>query len=186
MSMRLKKVCNAATTVLVFLVVILALLLVGVRLTGLKVYTVLSGSMEPTYHVGSLIYVKNAEHRRIKSGDVITFMLNENTVATHRVTEVIPDKKEPGIYCYRTKGDANESEDAGLVEHRNVIGTPVLTIPYLGYVAGCIQSPPGRYAAISVGAILLLLVFIPDFIAAGHKKSKQNRQTQNQSADPST
>ena len=50
-----KKIWNGFTTVLVCLVVILAVLLVGVRLVGFQVFTVLSGSMEPTYHVGRVI-----------------------------------------------------------------------------------------------------------------------------------
>ena len=57
MSKQVQKVCNAISTVAVVLVVILALLLVGVRLVGLRPMCVLSGSMEPTYHTGSLIYV---------------------------------------------------------------------------------------------------------------------------------
>ena len=56
--MLLRKIWNAVSTALVVLVVILALLLVGARLVGLQVFTVLSGSREPTYHTGSLIYVK--------------------------------------------------------------------------------------------------------------------------------
>ena len=57
----LKTVWNAITTVLVALVVVLAILLVGVRVVGLTPYVVLSGSMEPTYHTGSLIYVKKVD-----------------------------------------------------------------------------------------------------------------------------
>ena len=41
----------------------------------------------------------------------------------------------------------------------------MFTIPYLGYVADYIQHPPGMYVAISAGAILLLLVFLPDLFA---------------------
>ena len=55
--MKFKKIWNVVSTVLVAAVVLLAVLLVGVRLFGLQVYTVLSGSMEPAYPVGSLIYV---------------------------------------------------------------------------------------------------------------------------------
>ena len=55
MPKQVQRVWNAATTVLVVLVVILALLLVGVRLVGFRPMCVLSGSMEPTYHTGSLI-----------------------------------------------------------------------------------------------------------------------------------
>ena len=76
---------------------------------------------------------------------------------------------------FRTKGDANDSPDGGLVHYKNVIGVPVFTIPYLGYVANYIQQPPGMYVAISAGAILLLLVFLPDLFSDDKKKpSKQS------------
>lgn len=137
-----KKTWNIISTVLVALVVLLALLLVGARIFGLQVFTVLSGSMEPAYHTGSLIYVKKVDPYAIEPGQVITFMLDENTVATHRVVGVVPDEEDSSVIRFRTKGDANESEDGGLVHYKNVIGTPVFTIPYLGYVASYIQHPP--------------------------------------------
>ena len=46
----IKKIWNIITNIIVVLAVILAVALVGVRLVGLQVFTVLSGSMEPTYH----------------------------------------------------------------------------------------------------------------------------------------
>ena len=166
----IKKVWNAITTVLVILIVILAVLLVGVRLAGFRVFTVLSGSMEPTYHVGSLIYVKDVEYRQLEAGDVITFMLDENTVATHRIIQVVPDEDEPEVLRYATQGDANDAPDGTLVHYKNVIGTPVFTIPKLGYVANYIQNPPGTYIAISGAAILLLLMFLPDLFSEDEPK----------------
>ena len=160
--MTAKKLLQIISTILVALVVLLAVALVGVRLAGIRTFTVLSGSMEPTYHVGSLIYVKKVDSAAIRPGQVITFMLDENTVATHRVVEVVPDEDDPSTLRFRTKGDANEAEDARLVHYKNVIGTPVFSIPYLGYATNYIQHPPGMYVAISAGAILLLLMFLPD------------------------
>ena len=55
MNKSLKKIWNVIRGILVALVVILALLLVGARVVGLQVFTVLSGSMEPTYHTGALL-----------------------------------------------------------------------------------------------------------------------------------
>lgn len=166
----IKKVWNAITTVLVILIVILAVLLVGVRLAGFQVFTVLSGSMEPTYHVGSLIYVKDVDYRQLEAGDVITFMLDENTVATHRIIQVVPDEDEPEVLRFATQGDANDAPDGTLVHYKNVIGTPVFTIPKLGYVANYIQNPPGTYIAISGAAILLLLMFLPDLFSEDEPK----------------
>lgn len=173
MNAKLKKTWNIISTVLVAVVVILALLLAGARLLGMQVFTVLSGSMEPTYHTGSIIYVKKIATEDIQPGTVITFMLDEDTVATHRVTAVVPDEEDPTVVRFRTKGDANNAEDGSLVHYKNVIGTPVFTIPGLGYVANYIQHPPGAYVAISAAAVLLLLVFLPDVLAPEKKKSAE-------------
>ena len=164
MNKTLKTIWNAVTWVIVAAAVLLAVLLVGARLVGLRTFTVLSGSMEPTYHTGSLIYVKKVDAANLSEGTAITFMLDEDTVATHRIVGVVPDEDEPGVVRYRTKGDANEVEDGSLVHYKNVIGTPVFSIPKLGYVANYIQHPPGTYVTISVGAMVLLLMFLPELI----------------------
>lgn len=172
----MKKVINVISTVLVVAMVLLAVLLVGVRLVGFRVFTVLSGSMEPTYHTGALIYVREVDPFTLKAGDVITFLLDEDTVATHRVVEVVPDEEDASVIRFRTKGDANETEDGSLVHYKNVVGTSVFTIPYLGYVANYIQKPPGIYVAICGGAILLILVFLPDIFSDG-KKNEDKKET---------
>ena len=173
---KIKKIWNVISTVLVVLVVVVALLLVGVRLVGFNVFTVLSGSMEPTYHTGSVIYVKDVDYRDLEAGDVITFMLDEDTIATHRIVEVIPNEEDPTVLRYRTKGDANDVEDGGLVHYKNVVGSPVFTIPYLGYVASYIQQPPGMYIAISGGAILVALTFLPDLFAKEEPKEEPKEE----------
>lgn len=173
MSRLVVKIANWVATAAVAVVVILAILLVGVRLIGMQVFTVLSGSMEPTYHVGALIYVKKVDPMELQSGDVITFMLDEDTVATHRIVEVVPDEQDPSVIRFRTKGDANDAVDGSLVHYKNVLGTPVFTIPKLGYLASYIQNPPGTYVAISVGAVLLALVFLPDIFGGDDKPAKK-------------
>ena len=173
---------NIISTVLVALVVLLALLLVGARLFGLQVFTVLSGSMEPTYHTGSLIYVKKVDPYTIRNGQVITFMLDEDTIATHRVVGIVPDEEDASVIRFRTKGDANETEDGGLVHYKNVIGTPVFTIPYLGFVANYIQHPPGMYVAIAAGAVLLMLTFLPDVFAPEEKTETEPKPKRRRAA----
>ncbi len=158
----LAKIWSAVTWVIVVLAILLALLLIGTRLIGITPYAVLSGSMEPTYMTGSLIYVKKVDCSTLTVGDPITFMLNEKTVATHRIIEIIPDENDPTVFRFFTKGDANENPDGSSVHSNNVIGKPIFTIPYLGYVSNFISNPPGMYLAIGAGAILIILVFLPD------------------------
>ena len=175
MGKTVKGIWNVITTILVTVVVILAVLLAGVRLLGLQVFTVLSGSMEPVYHVGSLIYVKEADPYGLRVGDDITFLLDEDTVATHRIIEVVPDEEDPTVVRFRTQGVANSAPDGSLVHYKNVIGTPVFTIPQLGYVASYIQNPPGTYIAISAGAVLLMLVFLPDLFGDGEETKRKKK-----------
>jgi signal peptidase len=177
-----KKVWGVFSTVLVAAAVILALLLAGARLLGMQVFTVLSGSMEPAYHVGSLIYVKSVEPSEVQLGDPITFVLNEQlTVATHRVVGIEVD--EEGVIRFQTKGDANNSVDGGLVHQENLLGEPVFTIPYLGYVAEFIQNPPGTYITIAAGAVLILLLFLPELIEAFTEDDKEKGKVAEQLAN---
>lgn len=173
-----KKVWNITTSILVGLVVLVAIALVGVRLVGITPYTILSGSMEPNYPTGSLIYVKEANTSELEAGEVITFMMDEDTIATHRIVNVVPDEEDPSTLRFETQGDANEHPDSTLVHWKNVIGTPVFCIPYLGYFVSYIQSPPGLYIGICAGAFILLLFFLPDLFGSDdeEKAEKQRKQ----------
>lgn len=166
-----KKIWDIFGWIFVICVSVLAVLLVGVRLIGLKPYTVLSGSMEPVYHVGSLIYVKSAAPEDIKVGDPITFILNKNLdIATHRVVSIDTDKQ-----YFQTKGDANNAEDSTPVHFENLVGTPVFTIPYLGYFSNWISHPPGLYIGISVLFSMVVLIFLPDMLRRAEAADRRSR-----------
>lgn len=169
----MKKIWNGISMVLVAVMVLVAILLAGARLVGLQVFTVISGSMEPNYHIGSIIYVQKVEPETLKEGDVITFMLSENTVATHRIIEILPDENDPTVLRFRTKGDANQVEDSNPVHCKNVLGKVVATIPYLGYVSDFVQHPPGTYITLGAAAIMILVVFLPDILMPEKKKEAQ-------------
>jgi len=154
------KIWDSISTVLVALVAVFAVFLLGSRLVGLRVFNVLSGSMEPTYSVGDLLYVKEVDPDSVQVGDPITFVLNEDlVVATHRVVKVDGENRQ-----FYTKGDANETEDASPVHFNNLVGVPIFAIPLLGYVSAFIQNPPGMYIAIGLGVLLLAVVFLPDML----------------------
>ena len=74
----IRKIANGLSTVVMVLVVLLALTLVGGRLFGMQTYAVLSGSMEPAYPTGALLYVRKVDPADIQPGQVITFLLDEH------------------------------------------------------------------------------------------------------------
>lgn len=73
------------------------LLIAGVLLVpylfGYRPTAVLTGSMEPVYHVGSVIFVQEVEPEEIKVGDVITFSTaGMSYPTTHRVVSIDTDQ----------------------------------------------------------------------------------------------
>lgn len=172
MSPKLKKVWNIISTIIVVIFVLCAVFLMGSRVMGYRVFNVISGSMEPTYSVGDLIYVKKVDLKDIKVGTPITFVLNEDlVVATHRVVKV--DAQNQHFY---TKGDANEAADSTPVHFNNVLGVPKFSIPYLGYVSDFIQNPPGMYITVGVGVVLILAVFLPDMLGKKKKEEEEKEE----------
>ena len=157
------------STALVTVVVALAILLVGIRLIGFTPYTVLSGSMEPTYHVGAMVYVKKVDPTTLQVGDPITFHLTGNVIATHRIVEVHGDGT-PDL-GFRTQGDANDHAD-GITPAATVIGKATFSIPYLGYVSNFLQQPKGLITVVGTGAAVLAISFIIDAIFPAKKESE--------------
>lgn len=169
------KAWKVLSNILVTVVVILAVVLLGLRIMGFRAYTVLSGSMEPEIPTGALIYVRSVDPKGLEVGDVITFMLNEDTAATHRIAEILEDEDQ---LHFITKGDANEVTDAAPVHSKNVVGTPVLVIPAAGYLVRHIQTPPGTYIAISLGAVLMLVLILPELLREGSSTKQVGKYLQ--------
>lgn len=178
----MRKAYNIVTTIILILLVGLAAIMMLPRLLGMTPLAVLSGSMEPTYHVGSLIFVKDADANEVKQGDPITFKISADTMVTHRVIAIDTQNQ-----CFYTKGDANNTPDGGSVSYENLVGKPAFTVPMLGYLAVYAQTRQGMIILITIILVVLVLTFVPDLLfkeetpkkgkekknAAAHKKSKK-------------
>lgn len=163
----MKKVWNTVTWLLVLCVFALAVLLAGVRLIGLTPYTVLSGSMEPAYPVGSMLYVKKIQPEQIQIGDPITFYMSSGgTVATHRVIAIDQENRQ-----FTTKGDANDAADGSPVGFQSLIGKPVFSIPQLGIFSAWVSTPPGLYIALCTAAGIVLLVLLSGLFQKPERKT---------------
>ncbi len=171
MAKTLRIITKALSTTVLTFVVFLAVFLGGIRLVGLTPYTVLSGSMEPTYHVGSVIYTKKAVPTELKVGDPITYRMSGNVIVTHRITEIVNEGSP--LPSFRTKGDANQDADPGAPIPANaVMGKAVFSIPYLGYVSAFIQKPAGLFLLIGTCAGVLLMSTIIEALLEKPKKEE--------------
>ncbi|WP_113928308.1 signal peptidase I [Bacillus sp. P14.5] len=146
---------------------------------GYQLKTVLSGSMEPTFKTGSIISVKPVEDTSsLKEGDVITFMQQDNSLVTHRITDVIKNGENT---MYQTKGDNNVDLDSNPVLAQNVLGKYAgFTIPYLGYFIDFAKSSKGTAILLIVPGVLLLIYSGITVYSALKEldRGQQNQETQ--------
>lgn len=175
MKQKARKILKIASNTLLAIVIALAILLAGVRLFGVDILTILSPSMEPNYPTGSLIYLVEVNPATLEVDDVITYRISDTMTATHRIKEIIPDEDDPSVLRFRTKGDNNDDYDGKLVEFGQVEGKVVFCIPYLGYLAMYIQTPPGLYVAIGIVFAIIFFVMIVDAVT-DNTKNKNKRK----------
>lgn len=120
-----------------------------------KLYTVMSGSMEPTIHVGSLIISK--PQKSYKINDIITYLpasaKNKADTRTHRIVKI---EEKNGRNFAQTKGDANNITDNELIPSERIIGKYRFGIPILGYIIGYAKTIPGLVIVIIVPATIII------------------------------
>lgn len=165
----MKKLWNFVTTAVLIVLLSLVAIMYVPKFMGFNPMIVLSGSMEPTYHVGSLLYVKGTDTDKIKVGDPITFYLDDNeTLVTHRVIKIDEETK-----AFYTQGDANEVEDGSAISPDKVLGVPVFNIPKIGYVADKISGMSGKIMYVTIIVAVLILMLMGDVIWSDDKKAKE-------------
>nr|WP_319488811.1 signal peptidase I [uncultured Caproiciproducens sp.] len=155
------------STITLLCVVVVAVIVAGPRIIGWQPYEVLSGSMEPTYHVGSVIYVNKTAAQNVSVNDPITFLMSDGTtIVTHRVVKIDAQNK-----LFYTKGDANKVEDGGATPFSRLVGKPVFSIPGLGYFTSFLNTRRGMIIVGTILFCLIILTFLPDLLM----KIGQNR-----------
>jgi signal peptidase I len=115
-----------------------------------KLYTVLSGSMEPAIKTGGIVVVK--PEKEYKKGDVISFRdpMSLKTTVTHRINKV---SLQEGSYV--TKGDANNSPDLSEVKKGNILGKVLFSIPFVGYAVEFMKTTNGLIVIVAIAAIII-------------------------------
>ncbi|TWG97262.1 signal peptidase [Nocardioides sp. J9] len=168
-----------AWLVILCVVVVLAVAVVVPRLAGATPYTVLSGSMQPTYPPGSLAVVKPVEFDSIGLGQVITFQRDSGkaAVVTHRV--VGEARRFDGQRVLVTQGDANESPDERRVQPEQVRGEVWYSVPYLGHLNSALTGQQRQWAVVGVAA---LLIGYAAFMFAGAVRERFSRRRLTRSA----
>jgi signal peptidase len=108
-------------------------------ISGVKLFSVKTGSMEPEIHQGSLVYVKTYKtidklYENVGVGNDVTYITNNNIHVTHRVISTCVEEG-----TLQTQGIIPNAavED---IAYSQVVGKVIFSIPLLGYVITLFQS----------------------------------------------
>ena len=140
---------------------------------------VLSGSMEPTIPVGSLVIISPFDPDSLNVGDVICYRFSDTVLITHRIVYVTSEG-------FETRGDANEEIDSKIVDKSQVVGSVLFSIPFLGYLGVIMKTQFGFLILLVIPASLMIGYEIRSIIheVDAIKKGKQcNKGNNDNSSD---
>lgn len=130
-------------------------------LFGNSFMVVVSGSMEPTFPVGTLILSREVTPGQVEKGDIITFygtVGSTTGIITHRVVE--KEGAGDGALLY-TRGDANASQDPNPVTREGLIGKVVWQSLLLGRVVALLRQ---KYVFLAIIIIPLAGIVVANII----------------------
>jgi len=128
------------------------------------IVVVLSGSMEPAFYRGDLLFLTNYREEPIRAGDIVVFKVEGRDIPiVHRVLKV--HEKKNGNVKFLTKGDNNSVDDRGLyapgqlwLQKKDVVGRARGFVPYVGIVTILMNDYPKLKYAILVCLGLFVLI----------------------------
>ena len=108
---------------------------------GIKIFTVITGSMIPVYDIGDILIVKEVLPEEIKVEDDIVYQGEKGSfkgkTITHRVISI--KKKDDGNYGIITKGVANLSQDPE-INQTQVLGKVIFKVPIMSFILKIITN----------------------------------------------
>lgn len=152
-------------TLLCFVVVIRTALNQDASLFGYRLFYVVSGSMEPTLPVNSLLIVKARDSYEV--GEIITFYAKDAAISGHPNTHrIIAKDAQSGGVRYVTQGDANPGPDPDTVTHAEIIGKVCFhleTTGVVGTVIGFAGTRLGFFLMVLTPILLIAVACMRDF-----------------------
>lgn len=151
------------------------------------IVVVLSGSMEPAFHRGDLLFLTNYREEPVRVGEIVVFKVEGRDIPiVHRVIKLHEklvccrvyvftkcltilffclSYREDGSVKFLTKGDNNNVDDRGLyapgqlwLTKKDIVGRARGFLPYVGIITIFMNEyPKVKWAILSILAIFVLL-----------------------------
>ena len=142
-----------------------------VTIAGNSLFRVVTGSMEPTMPVGSILICRDTPIDDIREGDIVCFRsmgsAGVGKIITHRVVAVL--QNGDGDTLLETRGDANLSADSNYVQADNLIGRVVWYAGQESKLLTFITSRFGFLSCIAIPILLISTVILSESVRSIHK-----------------
>ena len=116
-----------------------------------RMFTVVTGSMEPKYKIGDVLFSKDVEPSEVKVGDAISYLgkvgIFKDKIITHEVVKIT--KEESGKYLFNAKGRTNIIEDP-IVHEDQLYGVVVFKSEILSFIYKIIKTNIGFFLCIII------------------------------------
>ena len=185
--MKNKKLLKTIKTILNVIVITFVLLFVLVvclqRFSGNKIsffnyriFTVVTGSMEPKYNIGDVLIAKETKSEDVKVGDAISYLGSSGTfkdkVVTHEVVDI--EKDSDGRYIFHTKGIANIVEDPIVYEHQ-LYGVIIHKMIILSFIYKIVATPIGLFALVIIPVLYIIGSEMLSFMLAKEEERRSKK-----------
>ena len=123
-------------------------------LVGGRTLVIISGSMEPTIHVGAAAVLRSVPSSELHVGDVIAYTpASAGAIPiVHRIAAIT---EQNGQRTFTMKGDANKTADVNTFTLPAKAWTVSYNIPVAGYIVNFASRPIGIFTFIVIPAMLL-------------------------------
>ena len=149
-----------------------------VTIAGHSMFRVVTGSMEPTMPIGSLLISQETEIEKIAQGDIVCFHTKEKAIYGEIVTHRVVGKMygQDGTLFLETRGDANAVTDGHLVSAENLIGK---VIWYSGgkniisKIASILTTGQGFFSLVLMPILIVAVLIMRDSVKSIRKELAQ-------------
>ena len=128
-----------------------------ISLFNFRLFTVITGSMEPKYKVGDVLVAIETKPEDIKVGDAVSYLGKKGSftdkVITHEVVEI--EKAQNGKYRFHTKGLANLAEDP-VVDESQLYGVVKYKVKSLSFIYKIVGKPLGFFLCVVVPILYII------------------------------
>lgn len=129
------------------------------------------------FNKNDLIFIKKVDPETLEVGDIITYIMDDGAVVTHRVYAILDEEgnkiSKDGELAVETKGDFN-SPAIIVIKHSQIVGKYFGRLANIGGIAMFIQTPTGILILLGIP---FAIVFIVDLIQRNKNKDNAAQKT---------